>query len=808
MWRNYFLVAIRNLKRHRFFSFINIFGLAISMSVCLGIIMLVADQLTYDRYNTKRERIFRINTRYTNADGSAAGNDYSTSPQPLAETLLKDYTGIEKAVRIRRGFGNPWIEFEQDVSIPLAGFFADPEMLDVFEYELKYGDPRTALKEPFSVVVTEKAAEKLFKQENPVGEVIKVGDLGEYKVTGVIKENDQKSHIVFEALASYSTINSLAATGVLSSIDMDWGDWTSGWVYILLEEGKSEREIANHLNAISRKERPQRFSAGDDHRYQFFLQNLTAITPGPFINNPIGPFMPRVFVYFFGGLALIVMLTSCFNYTNLSIARSLTRAREIGVRKVNGAHRFQIFFQFLSESVLLAFFSLGAALLLLFLVKPFLLNLKFAQVLKWDLEGNVYVYLVFGLFTLIAGMMAGLFPSIVLSRFQPVKVLKNAGSMKIFSRMGLRKSLLVVQFTLSLVFILSVIVLYNQLNLFVKADYGFELASKINVRLNRTALEPLKHELLQQRNIVSVAPASHIPAAGTSYGDGFKVNLHDADGGVSMNYFYVDASYLENLNLELIAGENFKTNAGETSKTQMIINEEAVRKFQFKSPHDALGAYIYAEYDSSRFEVIGVVKDYNHQVLIQRIGPMALRYDPSRFNLVQVKYSGSYEEAAKSVEQAWAKVNPTQKLDYKSFEEEVKIFYNTVFSDFVSVVGVIALLAIVIACLGLLGMATYTTETRLKEISIRKVLGSSSEALVYLVSKSFIKLLVVAIVIAVPLAWFINNMWLELIAYRTPFSWTVIAIGVGTVVLLGVLTIGSQTVKAAFTNPVNSLKNE
>ncbi len=187
---------------------------------------------------------------------------------------------------------------------------------------------------------------------------------------------------------------------------------------------------------------------------------------------------------------------------------------------------------------------------------------------------------------------------------------------------------------------------------------------------------------------------------------------------------------------------------------------------------------------------------------------MALRYDPSRFNLVQVKYSGSYDDAAKSVEQAWAKVNPTQKLDYKSFEEEVKFFYTTIFSDFVTVVGVIALLAIVIACLGLLGMATYTTETRLKEISIRKVLGSSSEALVYLISKSFMKLLAVAIVIAVPFAWFINNMWLELIAYRTPFSWTVITIGVGIVVLLGVLTIGSQTVKAAFTNPVNSLKNE
>lgn len=502
------------------------------------------------------------------------------------------------------------------------------------------------------------------------------------------------------------------------------------------------------------------------------------------------------------------MLTSCFNYTNLSIARSLTRAREIGVRKVNGAHRFQIFFQFLSEALLFAFIALGLALLLLFLVKPFLLNLKFAQVLKWNLEGNLYVYLVFVLFTVVAGLMAGIFPSVILSKFQPVKVLKNAGSMRLMNRMGLRKSLLVGQFTLSLVFILSVVLLYNQLNLFIKADYGFDLTSKINVRLNRTAWEPLRHELQQHANVVSVAPASHIPAAGTSYGDGFKRKLEDPDGGVALGYFYVNSDYIESLGLKLIAGRNFEMQPGKTGKSQMLINEEAVRKFGFESAHDAVGEYIYAEHDSSKFQVIGVVNDYNHEVLVEKIGPMALRYDPAEFNLVQIKYTGNYDEAAKTVEQAWVKVNPTQKLDYKGFEEEVKFFYTTVFSDFVSVVGVIAFLAIVIACLGLLGMATYATETRLKEISIRKVLGSSSEALVILISQSFLKLLAVSVLIAVPLAWFINNLWLEVLAYRTDFSLSVVATGVGTVLVLGILTIGSQTIRAAFSDPVKALKNE
>src|SRR5690349_21970591 len=275
--------------------------------------------------------------------------------------------------------------------------------------------------------------------------------------------------------------------------------------------------------------------------------------------------MPRIFVYFFGGLALIVMLTSCFNYTNLSVARSLTRAREIGVRKVNGANRYQIFSQFISESVIISLFSLALAMLLLVAVKPFLLNLKFAQVLKWDLEGNIYVYGVFLLFSIGVGLLAGFFPAVILSKFQPVKVLKNAGGMKLLSRMGLRKSLHVAQFSLSLIFIISVLLLYNQLKLFVKADHGFTMANVINVRINSTPYKLLQSELNAFSNIDNVAAASHVPAAGVTYGDGFKRDLSETEG-VSVDYFYVDGNYLENLKIPLVAGRNFEDRAGESNK--------------------------------------------------------------------------------------------------------------------------------------------------------------------------------------------------------------------------------------------------
>jgi putative ABC transport system permease protein len=373
--------------------------------------------------------------------------------------------------------------------------------------------------------------------------------------------------------------------------------------------------------------------------------------------------------------------------------------------------------------------------------------------------------------------------------------------------MGLRKTLLVVQFALSLIFIISVLLLYNQLKLFVKADHGFDMASKINVQLYSIPYQNLKTELLQQANITNVSAVSHIPAAGKTFGEGYKRSLSDKDG-ITLDYFLVDEDYLENMSIPLVAGKTFTAVAGESNKNYVVINEKAVKAFHFDSPHDAIGEIIHAEDDSVKLQIIGVVKDYNHQVLVAQIEPMALRYDPSRFSLLQVKYSGNRADAVKTIEAAWSKVNPSIKLDYKEFEEEVKMFYKTVFSYFVSIIGVIAFMAITIACLGLLGMATYTTETRMKEISIRKVLGSSDRALVMLLSKGFFALLVIAIAIAVPAAWFLNNLWLELIAYRTSLSASVIGTGVIILIVLGGLTIGSQTLRAAFSNPVDSLKNE
>ncbi len=812
MLRNYVTIAVRNMLKHRAFSFINIFGLAVGMAVCMAIMMLVADQMMNDRHNPERHRIYRVNSvPFFEGKREHRGNETATTTLPVRDELLNHYTGVAKAARLMRGFGNGWLELEPgyDINIQVSGFFADPEVLSMFHYDLQYGDPRTALTEPYSVVLTRKAANKLFQIENPVGELLKVGDIGTYKVTGVIRETESKSHIETEAFASISTIPSLAAAGISAGKKKDlesWYNYTQGWVYILLEKGTEPEVIQAHLDNIHQDhfaELPTPESTG----VTYTLQNLMDITPGPMINNPIGPFMPWVIIYFMSALALVVLITSCFNFTNLSIARSLSRAREIGVRKVTGAMRMQIFNQFISESVVVALLALFVAMVILVMLKPLIIDLPFARTLRWDLSANIVVYAVFVVFALVVGFLAGLFPAGVLSGFQPVRVLKNLYQAKVMSRLGLRKGLLVLQFTFSMIFILTVIVVYNRLNLFLHSDFGFNPEQKILIQKGNGDIKTLKTELLKDAAITQVSAVSHIPSAGVVYGNGFKKSLSDKDW-ITLNYFSVDEDYLASMEIPLVAGEFFSSSAGEGNRNTIVINETAVREFHFDSPHDALGQTLVFVADSTEKKIVGVVRDYTHEMAASRLRPMALMYNPDEYRMLQISYTGSYSSAAEHVEKIWAGVYPGVRIDLKDFRKHMGELYEMLFGTLVTVLGFVTVLAIVISCLGLLGMATYTVESRKKEIALRKVLGSSNQSLVFALSKGYLSILVMAIIAAVPAAYFINQLWLENFAFHVSVDgWTVL---LGTLIIsfFALFTVGSQTLQAVLINPADNLKNE
>jgi putative ABC transport system permease protein len=333
------------------------------------------------------------------------------------------------------------------------------------------------------------------------------------------------------------------------------------------------------------------------------------------------------------------------------------------------------------------------------------------------------------------------------------------------------------------------------------------MENNISVKLNNTASAPLKAELLKYNNITSVSGVSHTPAAGITHGSGFKKSIEDKEW-LNANYFTVDEDYLENMEVKLVAGRYFKAEDGDGNKNFIVINEKALTTFNFKTVSEALGQTLLMQRDSSTRQIIGVVKDYNHSMLMEELEPMTLVYDQSQIGALQVRYTGPYDNAVATIEKAWTAVNPALKVDHKLIESEIKYMYTTVFGDIVNVLGVISFLAILISCLGLLGMATYTIETRMKEISIRKVLGSTDKGLILLLSKGFLSMLAIAVSIGVPASWFINNLWLEFMAYHISISVGMMTLGILILVLLGAFTVGSQTLRAAFTNPVDNLKNE
>jgi putative ABC transport system permease protein len=797
---NYLKIGIRSLLKNKTFSLINILGLATSMSVCIVIIMLVADQLSYDRHNTKRENIYRILTERD--DSNDFVNLFATSPMPIADKITKDYSGVKSVTRILRGFGNSWIGIGDDLNIPIGGFFVDHNFISMFEYELEFGNPITALVEPNSVVLTKEAAEKLYDYENPVGEMIKVGEAGEYKVTGVLKRNNNKSHIKFEALASISTVKNLEADSTRSPALETWRRSTAGWVYIELNEGTNPADINKNLAQIGHEV----YDDMEDIGYRFQLQNISDITPGPLLGNTIGPGLPNIFVYFLVGLAMIIMLSACFNYTNLTIARSLTRAKEIGIRKVSGAYKYQIFTQFISEAVIISVFALIISLLLLVILEPAFHQLNFASMLQWDLNASPMVYAVCLVFSVFVGLIAGIFPAILLSSFEPIKVLNSLSGIKLFSKLGMRKALLVLQFTMSLIFIISTSLVYKQLNYMVDADYGFNKSDMIKVQLNDTDYRIFKAELSKHTSIENIALASHIPAAGSTYGTGVKVNPQDEE--VDFSYFAVDEGYIENLQLKLVAGRNFKNTVTKEQANQIIVNEKTAETFELGNAQDAIGQILLID-DTVQVEIIGVVADYNHQTMMQDIAPMALRYLPEEYSHVQIRYGqGKRDAAISDIKSSWEIVNPGKKMDYKDFDVAVSEFYDLIFGDLVSIVGLFSFIAIMVACLGLLGMATFTTETRLKEVSIRKVLGADEKHIIMLLSKSFMILLSIAILIAVPASYLLNGLWLDAIAYRVDLSFGTIGLSTLIILVLGALTIGSQTFKAATINPADTLKME
>jgi putative ABC transport system permease protein len=813
MIKNYFKIAWRTLLKNRVFSLINVIGLAVSMSVCLLILAIIADQKSYDQFHTNKNRVYRILSIGKNNNDMS---DMASTAIPLSEELRKNFTGIESSATLVTDIGGD-IFYKEKIASG-GGYFADENLFKILDFKLLEGDPKTALSNPKSLVISQELASQLFFNENPVGKTVtfkdtdlsptgvnngnRETDYGLFTITGVLKPLEGKTHLPFKILASMSSINALVKDSVINIAQNDWNSIWANYTYVLLKEGKTEADLQQMLDKISNKYYPK----GDFNQYGLKAQALNKITPSNPIGNETHVSVPEIVLLVLGILCLIVMLSACLNYTNLSVARSLSRAKEVGIRKVSGATRKQIFGQFIAESVLISMVSLVFSILILFLLQYLFSGLVVNKYLHITFEHTVPLYLTFVGFSLGVGLIAGMLPSLYISAFNPIQILKNFSGTKMFKRLTLRKALLVMQFSVSLIFIISTTLIYLQTDHIFNFDYGFNKDNVINVTLyKQDNYKRFAQEISTNKNIVAVSACAYSPASGTQNKTIIKKteNLKDS---LHTNYFDIDAKSVDIWDLKLVAGKNLPEIPSQNGESYILVNEKLVEKFKYGSPNQAVGQKILL--DGNNVEIVGVVKDFQFLDVMRAIEPLMLRNRQSQLNFASVRVTGTnQQETVKFLEEAWKKVNPTTKFQYAFLDQEL-LLVHTMFSNIANVLGFIAFLAVFISCLGLLGMATYTAETRRKEMGIRKVLGSGVFQIILLLSKNYVYMIGIAVLIATPLAYFINNLWLEFFVSRVSISPAVLLLGIFILLTISLLTVLSQAWRAAKVNPVESLKAE
>ncbi|HEY5749738.1 MAG TPA: ABC transporter permease [Chryseolinea sp.] len=789
---SYIKTSGRSIVRHKLFSAINIAGLAVSMAVGLVVIVFISDLMSYDMFHEKRDRIYRVLT--TNGSMVCASTSV-VAGKKIDETL----SGIEALTLLRRGFGGDVTAGQ--LTLPVSGLWADTSFFEVFTFPLLYGDPATALKEPYSLVLTEQSAKKIFGVTDVLGRSVKVDTLN-YVITGVLKDIPKMSHLRFESLASFSTVE-------LQQPDTDggfmsWGSMYMNYVYMVLQKDGDPSSVQTGLDKISAAEN----KGLPDSKISLSLQPLGDIAIGKRLVNQIGPVMNSAAIWILAGLAAVVILSACFNYTNLSVARSFRRSREVGIRKIIGAGKGHVAGQFLMESVIISLMALVVSFLLFLILRTQFISLHgFLENLA-ELKLSPGIVLGFIAFAIVVGITAGIIPALLFSRINPNKVLKDASSLKLFRHVNLRKGLIVVQYIFSLIFITSTLVGYQQYKSFLAFDLGFTTENILNINLQGNNAATVIKELKELPEVEAASQSLIIMSLGQIYGLPMKYEKTNDSASIWLNI--IDEHYLPLHRHTLLAGKNFTPKPENAVESETIVNERLLKRFNIANgdPASAIGEEVLI--DGNKLTIVGVVKDFHYETVEDNIEPMAFRYFTNKnYGFVNVKITSHDLPATRArIEEAWKKVDKIHALDAKFYDDQIEQAYGA-FSMMLKIIGFLAFLAVCISSMGLFGMVVFTTETRLKEISIRKVLGASEGKLIFLLSKGFILLLSIAAAIALPVTYlFFDKVVLANFVYHDPIGWPEMLTGFLSVMAIAFLMVGSQTFKVARSNPAEVLKRE
>ncbi len=785
MLRNYFKIAWRNLWKHKLFSFINIFGLALSLSVCMMVMVQVKDDLSYDFFHPNGEKTYRILTDVI--ENKNKHYKLASTPLPLknelslATDIVKDAVQIYPALKAKATY--------EDKELYINGAFTDPSFFEVFGFKLSSGNERNALELTNGIVLSSETALKFFGKTDPIGKILSFEKMGVFQVTGILEKPPGKSHIDFDAYASSLAIAGLEKANVLPEHQKNWYSMKEAYTYILLKDKVSSKSLVQLLKQVSLK--PELKSR--EGKISFISEPLSKITPGSDdIYNQIGKGTVWAKVLTVLGVGFMLLLAACFNYTNLTIARALTRAKEVGIRKVLGASRYQIFLQYIIESVLIALLALVFSCLALSQFKP-------------DLRLNYQLLVSATLFTILTGAVAGAFPAWILSAFKPAIVLKSLSTQKLFGNISWQKTLMVFQFSLSLLVIIFLTVYYRQFSYLKTLDPGFYSKNILTIPLSGKD-KVFFNEVSRIGGIANVGRSSDNFGLRGSGSTPVFPNKSVAGQGILTDFYFTDAATIPIHRLKILAGSNFPDNEEFLKEKYILINEKAAEVFGFKNIATAIGKTVWLN-DSTEVAIQGIIKDFYDEGAARQITPLILRNRSDAFNYFNIQVNATDEEkVVKEVSMIWKKLNPHTPFAYEWLDK--KIAQREDQSDAYSTMGFLAFITISIASLGLLGLVIYTVETRQKEISIRKVIGASVNQLMFLLSKGFLKLLLIAGLIAMPIGYTASFVFLQNFANKVPFGIDSLLVCFLFLLLIGLTTILSQTFKASSENPVKNLRSE
>lgn len=807
MFKNYIKTALRNLFKHKGYSLINIAGLAIGMTSCLLILLYVQHELGYDSFNEKADRIYRVAGSYR-----YGGRDFedAASPAPMAGVMVKDYPEVIDAVRFFK-YGNFIAQYKDNSFKERRVFYADTSFFNIFSVPLLIGNPETALASPNKLVLSQNTVKKYFGEEDPIGKTLKINNEKDYEVTGVFQEIPDNSHFHFDMLISLSS----------HPVDKDQL-WVGQYLqtYILLHEKADHQGLeAKFPEMIKKYMAPQleaflgisveKLAAEGEFRVDMYLQPLRKIHLHSDLRAEMEPTSDIKYVYIFSAIALFILMIAAINFINLSTARSAGRAREVGIRKVLGSYRKQLIGQFLTESMVLSLVSMTIAILLFWLALPIFNSLS-GKVLSLSDLGRGPMLFALVLVTLLTGILAGSYPAFFISAFRPANVLK--GQMKSGAKARLvRRGLVVFQFMASIVLIIGTFIVYNQLNYIQDKKLGFNKEQVLileNTYLLKQQIETFKNEILSYPQIINATISGSLPVPSDfNITAVFPEGETDNKKSTSMQVWAVDHDYVETLGMDIVEGRDFSREFS-TDASAVIINQEVGRQFGWEKPlGKRLATIVSLQGDSKLLTVIGVVEDFHFRSLRNNIGPLIMLLSPSPNRISFRMKTDDFSGTIGLIRKKWREFLPNQPFEYSFLDEQFDSMYRAE-RRIGEIFGIFAALAVFIGCLGLFGLAAFTAEQRTKEIGIRKILGATAPKIIRLLVKEFVILISVANAVAWPIAYLVMKGWLKDFAYQTPVQiWLFISAGFFTL-LIALITVSYQAVKAALANPIESLRYE